>query len=129
MTNQIVSILMQIQGFTLFFMENRETLEKEKSLEKLVARFERYRSKSQPFSSHERMLLQIVHEKIATYTQEHLPPILFVDPTQKEDESIVEQFDADINRCKTGNITSLKAEKQHYRSWTEEYLFFEVKMK
>lgn len=127
LSHQIVSILMQIQGYTSFFMENRETLEKEKSLEKLVERFERYRSKSQPFSSHERMLLQIVREKIATYTQEYLPPILFVDPTQKEDESIVEQFDADINRCKTGNIASVEAEKQHYRSWTEDYILFEIK--
>lgn len=125
--SEIVPILMQIQGYTLFFMENRETLEKEKSLKKLVDRFEHYRSKSQPFSSHERMLLQIVREKIATYSQEKLPAILIVDPTQKEDESIVEQFDADLNRCKTGNMTSVEAEKQHYRSWTEDYIFFEIK--
>ena len=81
---EIVPILMQIQGYTLFFMENRETLEKDKSLEKLLLRFEHYRSKFQPFNSHERMLLQIVREKIATYTQEKLPAILIVDPTQRK---------------------------------------------
>lgn len=127
LTDTLVPILMQISGYREFFTGGNTAGKEGDTLEQHLIRFEEYRQHISPLTSYERMLLQIVREKIAAYTREQVPPILYVNPMQKEDESIVTAFDEDFNNNKTGNFTSMPAEKQHYRSWTEHYLYYEIK--
>lgn len=127
LTDTIAPILIQISGYREFVTGGNTAGNEGDTLEQHLARFEEHRQRTQPLTSYERMLLQIVREKIAAYTREQVPPILYVNPIQKEDESIVTEFDKDFNASKTGNFTSILAEKQHYRTWTEHYLCYEIK--
>lgn len=121
-----LSILFRIDGFSSFMLEYKSNI---KDGFDFLDSFVEWRTKKQPLSSDENLIITIVREKINDFNKTIIPPILFFDSTQRMDESIVSAFSKDLNSAKTGRKAIVDAKYQRYKTITESFIYDEVEDK
>lgn len=121
-------LLMQLQGFTDYLVRfYRQADNNPVDFMRLLDAFRQERESGNQFSSHERIIYGIIRENWYRFLKNTTPPILHYDPTLAVDESVVLRFDKAMTDNRTGRGAPVEAPEQHYRSYTEYNLYYEVK--